>query len=145
MMRQFNSFIHLMDIAGNPHHINCTICSHRNIIQIDATNICHGRQFQFGIILAYDSSQILVCTKLPGSNFVPAKCFFTADVANFHIVNASLNTSEAGVDYMEIGYISSEKAFSRNEVGPWKFCADKDLSLIHISEPTRLGMISYAV
>ena len=37
---------------------------------------------------------------------------------------------ESGVDYMEIGYISSEKAFSRKEVGPWKFCADKDLRRI---------------
>ena len=34
---------------------------------------------------------------------------------------------EAGVDYMEIGYKSSEKAFSRDEVGPWKFCDEKDL------------------
>jgi len=38
--------------------------------------------------------------------------------------------AEAGVDYMEIGYISSEKAFSRKEVGPWKFCAEKDLKRI---------------
>ena len=37
---------------------------------------------------------------------------------------------EAGVDYMEIGYLSSEKAFSRKEVGPWKFCSEKDLSRI---------------
>ena len=35
--------------------------------------------------------------------------------------------SEAGVDYMEIGYLSSESAFSRSEVGPWKFCAEDDL------------------
>lgn len=35
--------------------------------------------------------------------------------------------SEAGVDYMEIGYLSSESAFSRTEVGPWKFCAEDDL------------------
>jgi 4-hydroxy 2-oxovalerate aldolase len=34
---------------------------------------------------------------------------------------------EAGVDYMEIGYLSSEKAFSRKEFGPWKFCSEKDL------------------
>ena len=34
---------------------------------------------------------------------------------------------EAGVDYMEIGYLSSEKAFSRKEMGPWKFCHQKDL------------------
>lgn len=37
---------------------------------------------------------------------------------------------EAGIDYMEIGYISSEKSFSRSEVGPWKFCADRDLRRI---------------
>ena len=37
---------------------------------------------------------------------------------------------EAGIDYMEIGYKSSESAFSRDEVGPWKFCEDKDLRRI---------------
>ncbi len=31
---------------------------------------------------------------------------------------------KAGIDYMEIGYKSSESAFSRDEVGPWKFCDD---------------------
>jgi 4-hydroxy 2-oxovalerate aldolase len=34
---------------------------------------------------------------------------------------------EAGIDYMEIGYKSSEFAFSREEVGPWKFCDEEDL------------------
>jgi 4-hydroxy 2-oxovalerate aldolase len=38
--------------------------------------------------------------------------------------------AESGVDYMEICYISSEKAFSRKEVGPWKFCSEKDLRRI---------------
>lgn len=38
--------------------------------------------------------------------------------------------SEAGVDYMEIGYLSSESAFSRDEYGPWKFCAEADLKRI---------------
>ncbi|NQT18759.1 MAG: nucleoid-structuring protein H-NS [Planctomycetes bacterium] len=33
----------------------------------------------------------------------------------------------AGVDYMEIGYKSSESAFSRDENGPWKFCHDTDI------------------
>ncbi len=35
--------------------------------------------------------------------------------------------TEARIDYMEIGYLSSEKAFSRDEVGPWKFCAEEDV------------------
>lgn len=37
---------------------------------------------------------------------------------------------EAGVDYMEIGYISSEDKFSRDEYGKWKFCAEDDLRAI---------------
>jgi 4-hydroxy 2-oxovalerate aldolase len=36
----------------------------------------------------------------------------------------------AGVDYMEIGYRSSEKKFSRAENGPWKFCYEEDLRRI---------------
>jgi len=30
----------------------------------------------------------------------------------------------AGVDYMEVGYKNSDKLFSRDEFGPWKFCDD---------------------
>ncbi len=37
---------------------------------------------------------------------------------------------EAGIDYMEIGYKSSEKIFSRNDFGPWKFCEEKDVRRI---------------
>ncbi|MDA3892713.1 MAG: aldolase catalytic domain-containing protein [Salinivirgaceae bacterium] len=33
----------------------------------------------------------------------------------------------AGVDYMEIGYISSEDQFSRDEYGAWKFCSEADV------------------
>ncbi len=39
-------------------------------------------------------------------------------------------TAAAGVDYMEIGYLSSENAFSRDEFGPWKFCAESDLKKV---------------
>lgn len=38
--------------------------------------------------------------------------------------------TEAGVDYMEVGYISSESAFSRDEVGPWRFCGEEDIKRI---------------
>ncbi len=43
-------------------------------------------------------------------------------------VYRSLN--QAGIDYMEIGYLSSESAFSRDEVGPWRFCGEKDIKRI---------------
>jgi len=36
----------------------------------------------------------------------------------------------AGIDYMEIGYLSSEKAFARGEYGSWRFCAEEDLKRI---------------
>ena len=51
---------------------------------------------------------------------------------------------EAGVDYMEIGYISSEKSFDRKEVGPWKFCADKDLRRIVGENDTKLKLSAMA-
>jgi 4-hydroxy 2-oxovalerate aldolase len=37
---------------------------------------------------------------------------------------------EGGIDYMEIGYKSSDKIFSRKENGPWKFCDEKDVRRI---------------
>jgi 4-hydroxy 2-oxovalerate aldolase len=38
--------------------------------------------------------------------------------------------SEAGVDYMEIGYKNSKKLFSTEEYGPWKFCDDDDIKKV---------------
>jgi 4-hydroxy 2-oxovalerate aldolase len=47
---------------------------------------------------------------------------------------------EAGVDYMEIGYLSSEKAFDRKVYGPWKFCSDSDLRRIVGNNDTNLKL-----
>jgi len=38
--------------------------------------------------------------------------------------------SEAGVDYMEIGYKNSKKLFPGSEYGKWKFCDDEDIKKI---------------
>jgi 4-hydroxy 2-oxovalerate aldolase len=35
--------------------------------------------------------------------------------------------SEAGIDYMEIGYKNSQRLFSNKEYGKWKFCQDQDI------------------
>jgi 4-hydroxy 2-oxovalerate aldolase len=35
--------------------------------------------------------------------------------------------SEAGIDYMEIGYKNSQRLFSAKEYGKWKFCNDQDI------------------
>jgi len=38
--------------------------------------------------------------------------------------------SEAGVDYMEIGYKNSRELFSPKEYGAWKFCDDDDIKKV---------------
>ena len=48
---------------------------------------------------------------------------------------------EAGIDYMEIGYKSSESAFSRDEVGPWRFCDEKDLRRVVAKKNPAIGGI----
>jgi 4-hydroxy 2-oxovalerate aldolase len=35
--------------------------------------------------------------------------------------------SEAGIDYMEIGYKNSQRLFNAKEYGKWKFCNDQDI------------------
>ena len=51
---------------------------------------------------------------------------------------------DAGIDYMEIGYKSSEKAFDRNEVGCWKFCHEDDLRRIVGDNNTSLKLAAMA-
>lgn len=50
----------------------------------------------------------------------------------------------SGVDYMEIGYKSSEKSFSRDEVGVWKFCDDKDIRRVIGDNDTDLKLAAMA-
>ena len=38
--------------------------------------------------------------------------------------------SEAGIDYMEIGYKNSKKLFSPKDFGAWKFCEDEDIKKV---------------
>lgn len=38
--------------------------------------------------------------------------------------------SDAGVDYMEIGYKNSKKLFSPKEFGTWKFCDDENIKKV---------------
>jgi len=51
---------------------------------------------------------------------------------------------DAGVDYMEIGYFTSEKYFKRDEVGPWRFCAKADLQRIVGENKTSLKLSGMA-
>lgn len=60
-------------------------------------------------------------------------------------------TAAAGIDYMEIGYLSSESAFSRDEYGAWRFCAEADIKRvigdgekkIKLSAMADIGRIDY--
>jgi 4-hydroxy 2-oxovalerate aldolase len=38
--------------------------------------------------------------------------------------------SEAGIDYMEIGYKNSKRLFNPKEFGKWKFCEDQDIKKV---------------
>ncbi len=38
--------------------------------------------------------------------------------------------SQAGVDYIELGYKNSKKLFSEKEFGPWKFCDDEQIKKV---------------
>ena len=52
--------------------------------------------------------------------------------------------AEAGIDYMEIGYISNEKSFSRKVMGPWKFCSENDLRRIVGDKTTSVKLSAMA-
>lgn len=50
---------------------------------------------------------------------------------DFKLVRAVYKAlSEAGVDYMEIGYKNSKRLFSPKEFGKWKFCDDADIEKV---------------
>jgi len=55
-----------------------------------------------------------------------------------------LALSEAGVDYMEIGYKSSDKYFSRDEHGAWKFCTEEDIKRIAGDVETKMKLSAMA-
>lgn len=52
--------------------------------------------------------------------------------------------ARSGVDYMEIGYKSSEKYFSRGENGAWKFCTEDDLKRIIDDTETDMKLAAMA-
>jgi len=52
--------------------------------------------------------------------------------------------ARSGVDYMEIGYKSSEKYFSRGENGAWKFCTEDDLKRIISDTETDMKLAAMA-
>ena len=45
--------------------------------------------------------------------------------------------SEAGVDYMEIGYKNSRRLFNTKEFGKWKFCDDEDVRKVIEGIPSK--------
>jgi len=58
--------------------------------------------------------------------------------------NVYLALADAGVDYMEIGYLSSKEAFDATKFGPWKFCHEKDLKKIIGDEDKRIKLSAMA-
>ena len=46
---------------------------------------------------------------------------------------------EAGIDYMEIGYKTQDGLFSRDDVGPWRFCDEADLAQVVRPSPLKIA------
>jgi len=55
-----------------------------------------------------------------------------------------LALSAAGVDYMEMGYKSSEKYFSRADHGAWKFCTEEEIKRIVGDTDTKMKLSAMA-
>lgn len=51
---------------------------------------------------------------------------------------------EAGIDYMEIGYINSRAQFPPGEFGPWKHCLEEDIRRIVGNNDTSLKLAAMA-
>ena len=51
---------------------------------------------------------------------------------------------DAGIDYMEVGYINSKRIFSPAEHGAWKFCTEDDLRRIVGENDTSLKLSAMA-
>ncbi|MDD5432677.1 MAG: aldolase catalytic domain-containing protein [Candidatus Omnitrophica bacterium] len=63
---------------------------------------------------------------------------------DMHFVRAVYKAiSEAGIDYMEIGYKNSKRLFNQKEYGKWKFCEDGDIKeVIHgIKSQTKISVM----
>jgi len=51
--------------------------------------------------------------------------------------------SEAGIDYMEIGYKNSKRLYNPKEFGKWKFCEDQDIKKVidGLSSQTKISVM----
>ncbi|MCP4804265.1 MAG: nucleoid-structuring protein H-NS [Proteobacteria bacterium] len=47
--------------------------------------------------------------------------------------------TQAGLEYMEVGYLTSPGQFDRDKVGPWKFCTKEDLDGVVTSGRMKLS------
>jgi 4-hydroxy 2-oxovalerate aldolase len=47
---------------------------------------------------------------------------------------------KGGIDYMELGYKASDKIFSRDDFGAWKFCSEDDMRAIVGDNDTKLKL-----
>ncbi|MCB9745669.1 MAG: nucleoid-structuring protein H-NS [Alphaproteobacteria bacterium] len=47
--------------------------------------------------------------------------------------------TQAGVDYMEVGYLTRDGLFDADKVGPWRFCREEDLERVVASGRMKLS------
>ena len=59
------------------------------------------------------------------------------DFSESFVRNIFKAVSEAGIDYMEIGYKNSKKLFPGDKYGAWKFCSDEDIRKVTNGIPSK--------
>lgn len=59
------------------------------------------------------------------------------DFSESFVRNIYKAVSEAGIDYMEIGYKNSRKLFPGDKYGAWKFCSDEDIRKVTNGIPSK--------
>ena len=78
-----------MSICCDPYHVDNALALWQDIfLEITSANISHNRKLQRTVILAHDSSDILLITELPLTELLNVKKFLRSLVAELHVFNA---------------------------------------------------------
>ena len=78
--------VHLVDVAGDPYHVQGTFGFGGNVIVFNTADIRHGRKLYFLFRIADDALQVLLGTEAPGTVFIPVKGFLRTQVTDLHVV-----------------------------------------------------------
>ena len=78
-----------MSICCDPYHVDNALALWQDIfLKVTSANVSHNRKLQRAVILAHDSSDILLITELPLTEPLDVKKLLRSLVAELHVFNA---------------------------------------------------------